>query len=331
MNNNFLTRRNKYYQGPESDHFNGRKFFNPWNPQPPKTFMDMVKWRMSRGNIKWPEKVERTRSAIPPVRVEGKNLHVTNIGHATILLQTAGLNIITDPVFSDRASPFSFIGPKRVSAPGIDFDNLPKIDVILLSHNHYDHMDLSSLKKLWERDKPLILTPLGNDTIINFIHSDIKVEVLDWGFSKEFAGVNFTLEPAQHWSARWINDRNDALWGSFVIECSYGKIYFAADSGYGEHFKKIGEKYGKFDFSLIPIGAYEPRWFMKYLHMNPKDAVRAFYDLNTEKAMAIHFEVFKLTNEGHGSPRRHIAAAIERSRIKEQDFIIPYIGEEFEF
>ena len=169
----------RYYQGPKSDHFDGTKFFNPWSPFP-LSFFDLLCWRLTAKPAPWPKHLENTMSDLPPDRVEGTELRVSFVGHDTVLIQTQGINILTDPIWSLRASPFSWAGPKRVCAPGIPFDKLPKIDLVLISHCHYDHLDLATIHKLWTRDKPRIITPLGNDTIIQLHNPAIHVETLDW-------------------------------------------------------------------------------------------------------------------------------------------------------
>ena len=194
----------------------------------------------------------------------------------TFLIQTEGLNILTDPVWSDRASPVQWIGPKRIQTPGVKLENLPKIDVILVSHNHYDHLDLDTLEKLWDRDQPLIITPLGNDTIMKSRNQNMNIRAYDWN---ESAAIGNNLEvhlgPMHHWSARGIFDRNHALWASFTIVTPNGNIYFIGDSGYGngDYFKEAKAKHHSFRAAMIPIGAYKPSWFMNYAHMGPEALV----------------------------------------------------------
>ncbi|XHD31833.1 MBL fold metallo-hydrolase [Wolbachia endosymbiont of Anurida maritima] len=225
------------------------------------------------------------------------------MGHVTFLIQTNGLNILTDPVWSDRASPVSFAGPKRVTDPGIKFENLPPIDIVWISHNHYDHLDLVTINSLWKKHKPRIITPLGNDVIIKTYNSEIKVEAYDWGDQVIINDhVKFHVEPMQHWSARGLFDWNKALWAALNIETNSGNIYFVGDSGYGKgrYFKKAKEKFGKFRLALLPMGACEPRWFMKYAHMNPEDMIMAYIDLGQPFTIPSHYDVFKLGYEARG-------------------------------
>src|SRR3954463_1810879 len=200
-----------YYQGPISDHFDGGHFFNPETRAPqridPRRFLN--RWANAE-RAAWPDSVP-VRQTVPPARVPGAEMLVTWIGHSTVLIQTEGLNILTDPIWSERASPFSFLGPRRVRAPGIRFDDLPKIDLVLVSHNHYDHLDLPTLEKLWRRDRPLIVTGLGNDTILG--GHGIKSRALDGGQSIALRpGIAFKAERVHHWTSRWAADRDRALW-----------------------------------------------------------------------------------------------------------------------
>lgn len=293
---------NSYYSGPVSDHFDGKKFFNPGKERK-KGFLNFLKWKLTANKIAWPEKKENKFSAKPPSRVEGDKMLVTYIGHMTFLIQTAGLNILTDPIFSERASPVSWAGPKRVHDPGIEWENLPKIDLVLISHNHYDHLDLPTLKKLYERDNPLIIVPIGNDKTVKSIANDINVEAYDWGdiarFGKE---ISVHVDPSHHWSSRGILDRNNALWTAYTVYTPGGNIYFSGDTGYGggDHFNYSMDQHEFYRLAILAIGAYEPRWFMRYSHMDPKEAVQAYFDLGEPYSIASHFDVFKLTDEGYG-------------------------------
>lgn len=317
---------NSYYQGPQSTHFDGKKFDNPWAPMPER-FSDFLKWRLTAERGEWPESVPVNFSQ-PPERVSGDTLRVTYVGHATILLQTQGLNILTDPTWSERASPVSFAGPKRVTAPGVKFEDLPPIDVVLVSHNHYDHMDLPTLERLHQAFNPLVLTPLGNDSILLEAIPAIRVKTLDWGQSYQLnPDVRFTLEPMQHWSARGFFDRRNALWGAFVIEAPGGPVYFLADAGYAKELsEQFIAKYGKPRFSLLPIGAYEPRWFMKYAHMTPAEAVQTYIDLGEGLAMGTQYEVFPMADEAYTAPRQDHLKALQAKNIDPARFMLPEIG-----
>lgn len=288
----------KYYYGKKSDHFDGTKFFDP-NIKHKPSFWKFLKWKVLDSKANWPDSVDSINS-IPQNRVYGNKIVVTNVGHTTFLIQTQGINILTDPVWSQRASPVSWAGPKRVSTPGIIFDDLPDIDVIWISHNHYDHLDLKTIEKLWKKYKPKIITPLGNDTIIKNYNPDIDVEAYDWGDSVEITKtIKMHLSPMQHWSARGLFDHNRALWAAVTIETPAGNIYFVGDSGYGtgRYFKQDYKKFGSYLLAILPMGAYEPRNFMKYQHMNPEEMVKAHIDLNAKNTIPCHYDVFQLTNE----------------------------------
>lgn len=318
-----------YYQGPVTDHFDGKHFYNPWNAKHPKS-IDLIRWKISAKPKPWPKKTKKISTALPQRYVKGDILNITFVGHSTVFIQTQGLNILTDPIWSKRASPFKWFGPKRFSNPGIAFENLPKIDLILISHNHYDHLDLNTIEKIWLRDQPRIIAPLGNDAIIKSKKAAISVETLDWHQSISFKeNVTIHLEPTQHWSARGILDINKALWGAFVIETNGGNIYFAGDTGYGDGgiFHKAFEKFGEFRLALLPIGAYEPRWLMRYAHMNPEEAVLAYKDLGQPYTAAIHFQTFRLGDEGHNEPGITLMQALKKFNLIENKFRSLEIGE----
>jgi L-ascorbate metabolism protein UlaG (beta-lactamase superfamily) len=303
-----------YYVGKVSDHFDGTQFYDPVVNYK-NTFWSLLKWKLAGKSKPWPDKVEVTRYDVPPKRVHGDALRVSNVGHVTFLIQTQGLNILTDPVWSKRASPVSFAGPKRVIDPGIKFENLPPIDVVWISHNHYDHLDLTTIEKLWEIHKPRIIAPLGNDKIISSYNKNIVVETYDWGDEVEITkNVKFHLSPMQHWSARGLFDKNKALWAALTIQTDGGNIYFVGDSGYGNgrYFKKDKQKFGNFRLALLPMGAYEPRSFMEYAHMNPDDMVKAYMDLGEPYTVPSHYDVFKLTDEGRGEAKVALKEAMQR-------------------
>lgn len=307
----------EYYKGPKSDHFDGKRFYDPVLDRK-TSIWDMLKWRISGENNVWPKKVTVKKYNIPSQRVTGESLVVTNVGHVTFLIQTQGLNILTDPVWSERASPVSFAGPKRVIDPGINFDDLPPIDVVWVSHNHYDHLDLATIDRLWKKFKPRIITPLGNDTIIKSHNSDIKAEAYDWydrvSITKD---ITFHLSPMQHWSARGIFDKNKALWAALTIETTSGNIYFVGDSGYGNgrYFKSDYQKFAPYRLALLPMGAYAPRWFMKYAHMDPEEFILAHLDLGAPITVPSHYDVFKLTNEGRGDALIKLAEAKKKHSV----------------
>ena len=313
--------RNPYYQGPVSDHFNGTRFFNP-DGIAPGTLMDFLRWKWSGGDrpLPWPKQYPSAfAGGRPAERIEGSALRVTMIGHASLLIQTAGLNILTDPVFSPRVSPFSFAGPKRHNPPGIALDDLPPIDLVLVTHNHYDHLDLATLKALEARRRAPNITPLGNDTIIRRAAPMADITVTDWGDVTAFRdGVTIHTEPCHHWSARGTNDRRMALWAAFVIETPAGKIYHIGDTGFhdGINYRAAAAKHGGFRLGILPIGAYEPRWFMKGQHQNPEEAVAGMKLANIAHAVGHHWGTFQLTNEAVEDPLKALDVALTREGVE---------------
>ncbi|MCY0092703.1 MBL fold metallo-hydrolase [Hoeflea ulvae] len=323
---------NRYHSGPVSDHFDGTRFFNP-DGASPKGFSDLLKWKFGGTQVKWPATVTSPFApARPDPRVEGDALKITMVGHATMLIQTAGLNILTDPVWSDRASPLSFAGPKRVTAPGIAFEDLPEIDLVLLSHNHYDHLDLVTLARLRQAHNPLVVTPLGNDAIIHAHTPSMRVITADWGQSVESGPATIHFEPCHHWSARGMNDRSMALWAAFVIETAGGKILHIGDTGFdkGRPYKNAREKHGKFRAAILPVGAYEPRWFMKDQHQNPDEAIDGFLMSGAEFALGHHWGTFQLTDEGRDAPAEVLDAKLAEKGVAKDRFRPLHAGESWE-
>jgi L-ascorbate metabolism protein UlaG (beta-lactamase superfamily) len=309
----------RYYNGPVSDHFDGERFFDRHGVQP-KGRGDLLRWLSGRRRTraKWPRRAPSPFSDRPPAHVDGAICRIAYVGHASFLVQTAGVNLLLDPVWSPRASPLRFIGPKRVNDPGIAFAELPPIDAVLVSHAHYDHLDVATLSRLNAAHRPRIVTPLGNDTIMRNHDRTIAAEAFDWGDRVDLgAGVTVTLVPTQHWSARSLSDRNMSLWASFVIEAPGGTIYFVADSGYGDGgtFRNARSRHGPFKLAILPIGAYEPRWFMRDQHMNPAEAVQAFLDCGAGLALGHHYGTFQLTDEAIDAPLSALAQALTEAGI----------------
>lgn len=313
----------------KSDHFDGKVFFNP-SGMGPNGFLDLLKWKLSFNSESWPN--QALESVVPASTLAlnySDKMVVTFIGHATFLIQIDGINILTDPIWSERASPFSFVGPKRVNSPGINFDKLPPIDLVLISHNHYDHMDEATLRDLEKKFSPLFLVPLNNAHKMKSFGAK-KVEELDWWNDKKITSdITITLTPAEHWSSRTPFDRNEALWGSFYIKGKKEKVYFAGDTGYAKHFKDIKKALGAPTLSILPIGAYEPRWFMKSVHLNPEDALLAHLDLESKLSLGMHFMTFKLTDEAIDTPEKDLELA--KIKLKIDNFKTPKIGETFFF
>jgi L-ascorbate metabolism protein UlaG (beta-lactamase superfamily) len=307
-----------------SDHQDSAGFFNPGLGRISKSFGDMWRWKVSGEDAApWPNHVEtHTGPALAPLNHGGAA--ATFVNHATFVVRFPTAVVLTDPIWSERCSPLSFAGPKRVHPPGVVFDSLPKVDVVVVSHNHYDHLDLPTLRRIGARDNPLFLVPLGNKALLKG-EGLKRVEEMDWWQSRTVAGVTITFLPAQHWSSRTPWDRNETLWGSWGMTGADGtRVYHAGDTGYGPHFKGIRERWGAPDLALLPIGAYDPEWFMRSSHVNPEDAVRAFDDLGARRAVGMHFGTFQLTDEARDDPARRIRKA-QGSRA----FFVPEPGRGF--
>jgi L-ascorbate metabolism protein UlaG (beta-lactamase superfamily) len=321
-----------YYDGPVTDHFDGRRFHDPHGAAP-KGALDMLRWIASGRSEKWPAWAPSPFSDRPPARVGGTAVRIGFIGHASLLVQTADLNLLLDPVWSERASPFGFAGPKRVNDPGIAFDALPPIDAVLVSHGHYDHLDVATLSRLAAAHRPRVITPLGNDAVMRAHDPAIAAESFDWHHRVVLGpDLAVTLVPLRHWSARGLFDRNKTLWAGFVIETPAGRIYHVTDSGYGDglRFREVRERYGPFRLAILPIGAYEPRWFMRDQHMNPAEAVRAFADCGAELALAHHHGTFKLTDEAIDAPVIALSQALAAAGIAGEKFRVLRPGQAWE-
>jgi L-ascorbate metabolism protein UlaG (beta-lactamase superfamily) len=330
------------YTGPVTDHFNGSEFVTPNAPQQ-QGLVGVFKWIMNRAQgqwtaIEWQRRTDTSVGPPPPMRVEGDNLRVTFVNHATVLIQTAGLNILTDPVWSERASPFSFAGPKRVRPAGIRFDDLPPIDVVLLSHNHYDHLDVPTLKRLHTVHQPSVYVPLGVRALLEREGMDVAGE-LDWHEScplrpsmEMVSSVTPPLilhcTPAQHFSGRGISDRNATLWCGYVLHSpTAGNIFFAGDTGYNAYFKQMRDQFGSFRLAILPIGAYRPEWFMSPVHLSPQDAVQAFQDLGSPQSMAIHYGTFPLADDGEREPVEALCECLKAASIQAERFAVLAEGE----
>jgi L-ascorbate metabolism protein UlaG (beta-lactamase superfamily) len=305
-----------------SDHFDGIRFFNPTgaNGQP----FSAVPRLLREPRTPWPASIP-VREVKPLPRGQARAA-ITFIGHSTFLVQTPSGNVITDPVYSMRAGPFGRFGPRRVRCPAVAFDDLPHVGTVLLSHNHYDHCDLHTLRALQDRFQPLVITAAGNARLLRGAGMT-NIEELDWWQACTASALAVTLTPAQHFSARTPFDRNRALWGGFVFSAGDLRIFFAGDTGYGPHFGQVRARSEQIDVALLPIGAYEPRWFMKDMHMNPAEAVQAHQDLQASRSIAMHFGTFQLTTEGIDEPLRALDAALDARGIPRSTFRALDFGE----
>jgi L-ascorbate metabolism protein UlaG (beta-lactamase superfamily) len=315
------------HRGPASDHFDGKVFRNQ-NPDASagKDFGDFLRWQRSSRPARWPRSVANRVVPRLPAMLTRRDYAVTFVNHITFLLQFRGLNLLTDPVYSERVSPVQWAGPKRVRPPGLAFEQLPKIHVVLISHNHYDHLDLDTLRNLEGQHQPLILTGLGNKAFLGQ-HGLRRVKEFDWWQETREDGARITFTPAQHWSGRGLAGRNRTLWGGFVVEADGRRMFFAGDTGYWRHFKEVRRRCGVMDLALLPIGSYEPRWFMRDQHMNPDEAVRAHIDLEAELSIATHFGCFQLTDEGIDAPLQELETARRSRRVDAARFRALETGE----
>lgn len=323
--------RNRYYQGSPTDHFDGVRFFNPGQPSTDRGLTAMLRWKLAGGAAKWPATVPVT-PAKPEPRVAG--LRIVMVGRASLLIQAAGRNILTDPVWSERASPVAFAGPKRVTAPGIAFEDLPPIDAVLISHCHYDHLDVATLRRLQADHAPLMAMPLGNDAIVRAAVPEAHCIVGDWWDRMSLGeGIATTLTPAYHWANRWPTDVRMALWAGHHLTTPSGSVWFAGDTGYGDGviFREMRERLGAPDVAVIPIGAYEPRWFMSAQHVNPAEAVRIFKDVGAGQALGIHWGTFQLTDEARDAPRLALASALSAAGLPPLRFVATQPGTVHDF
>ncbi len=310
-----------------SDHFDGRRFFNPTLPKGFAHSRRQVLKMLREPRSPWPAWVENHGVPRLGEKLGADEIAITFVNHATFLLQTANVAILTDPIWSERASPFGRIGPKRVRAPGVPFDDLPAIDIVLLSHNHYDHLDVATLARLRERFAPTVLAAAGDGRLIVPLGFP-RMHELDWWEQVRFGDtLAITFVPAQHFSARGLLDRQKSLWGGYMIENRGRRIYFGGDTGYSTHFADISHRFGPPDIALLGIGAYEPRWFMQPVHINPAEAVRAHRDLASRHSIGMHFGTFQLTIEAIDQPRIDLEQARAESGLAADEFITLNEGE----
>ena len=269
-----------------------------------KTLRDILKWSWNREEPK-KEYIE-IKEITDQKFFDNKSLYALWIGHSTFLINNGDITILFDPVFSERASPLPFAGPKRLIKPVIKIEDLPYIDVIAISHNHYDHFDINSLRKIQKRfPKVKILVPKGDLKLLSNYKLENGYEFV-WWESLIVNKTSFTFTPAQHWSARGLRDRNKSLWGSWFTSYNNFNIFHAGDTGYSDDFVNIKNKLGPTDFAMIPIGAYDPEWFMNYSHVNPEEAIDIAKDLGSKKSVGMHWGTFILTDEPVLEPRERL-------------------------
>lgn len=318
----------KPYTGPRSDHFNGRRFQNPsgTNAKGPQA---VAEYMGKRSPDKWPKDLDQSIRQTPLTIPKPDAIQYTFVNHSTFLIQHSGLNILTDPIWSKRCSPFQFAGPKRQRPPGLPFESLPHIHLVLITHNHYDHLDKNTILKLNRtQDQPTYFVPLGLTPLMKKWGCK-KIVELDWHQSADFNDCNITALPANHFSSRGTHDRNTSLWCGYLIISPTKKFYYLGDTGYSDVFEKTGKEYGPFDLCFIPIGAFKPEWFMGPIHISPTQAVQVHEDLNSPQSVAMHFGTFKLADDNPETAKQGLATARQENNISEEEFFIPREGESY--
>jgi L-ascorbate metabolism protein UlaG (beta-lactamase superfamily) len=309
------------YRGPLTDHFDGRHFSNI-EPFQEQVVQDVIAWQFGRGGGSW-EYIDAPPGEPPPERVTGRSIRVTLINHATVLVQMDSLNFLTDPVYSERVGPEPWIGPRRHRPPGIRFEDLPRIDVVLLSHDHYDHFDIPTLRRLERTFHPRIVTGLGNGELLRSAGID-GVEEVDWWEAATVArGVRVRAVPAQHWSGRTLTDHCRRLWAGFVIEGRADTVYFTGDTGWGRFYELIHRRYSRFRLAILPIAPFIPHWYMHRKHGSPADAVHAAQLLHAATSIPIHWGTFKLGDDGqHEAVDSLVATVSELPARCRPDFVV---------
>lgn len=314
------------YEGPASDHFDGTTFSNV-EAIPNYSPAEFLKMRIFASYHSWPDWVASEYGPKPQPSVTSGIRYVV-VNHSTVLIQVRGINLLTDPQWSDRASPFSWVGPKRVCNPGMRFEDLPPIHAVLISHNHYDHMDLPTMERLRDRFDPTFYVGLGNKAFLKS-HGFDKVEEMDWWDQRDLVPLKIHFVPAQHFSARGPFDRNHTLWGGFMIDYGGEAIFFAGDTGYGSIFREMYNRLPKVRLAFIPIGAYQPEWFMGPVHLSPTGAVKVHVDLHSEQSVGIHFGTFHLTAEAIDQPVLGLQKALKDENIVQDTFFAPEFGKTY--
>ena len=295
--------------------FDGRRYRNPDAGEKPPggaPFLNFLKWMLTRRRGRWNAWTAAPAAPPPPARVAALRWRATFVNHSTVLLQGAGANVLTDPIWSERASPVRFAGPRRHRPPGIRFEDLPPLDLVLVSHDHYDHFDEATLRRIAAgHSNAVFATGRGNRGRLASLGAR-RIAELDWWESSAAGGLRVTAVPARHFSGRGLR-RDRTLWAGFVVSNEAGSVFFAGDSGYGPHFAEIGAKFPRIALAVLPIGAYAPRWFMHPMHVSPEEAVRAAEDLRARAAIGVHFGTFELADDGEDEPVRALESALAKN------------------
>ncbi len=319
----------KGYSGPKSAHFDGEKFINltgiPANGLP-----EVFKYITTREPESWTRNYETYVRDKPFFTPDGDDVLVTFVNHSTFIIQYEDMTVLTDPVWSKRCSPVQFVGPARFRPPGVHYQDLPSVDLVVISHNHYDHLDKITIQNLIKDHNPRFIVPLGLDHLIRKWGAT-EVQALDWWESSDIDSLQVHSVPANHFTSRGTFDRDQTLWCGYILEMDGHKIYFAGDTGYGDVFKEIGKRRGPIDVSLIPIGAYLPRWFMSPIHVSPKESVLIHQDVQSKHSIGMHFGTFALADDGPNRPIIDLQLAKENHKMSDEEFIVPDEGHSYKF
>jgi L-ascorbate metabolism protein UlaG (beta-lactamase superfamily) len=313
-------------QAPPSDHFDGEKFFN-LAPRGAVGFGEVWTWLATRRPGAWIDRMNALPGPPPPVHVGEGRLRVTFVNHATLLVQMDGVNLLTDPIWSERASPVGFAGPARIRPPGIRFEDLPPIHAVVVSHNHYDHLDLETLRRLSQAHRPRLFVGLGNTALLASHGIDGGVD-LDWWQARELVpGVEVIAVPAQHGSNRGLFDAGRTLWAGFVLKGPSGTAYFAGDTADGPHFAQVKERLGPPRLAMLPIGAFRPEWLMSRVHLSPQQAVEVHLRLSAKTSVGMHYGTFRLGDDGQYEPIEALGVALLRRQVPFEAFWALGFGE----
>jgi L-ascorbate metabolism protein UlaG (beta-lactamase superfamily) len=317
------------YKGPVTDHFDGRRFKNFGNVRA-KGLYDVLKWLIARRKGEWKKHLTRDTTSKKALDEVPASPCVTFINHSSFLIRTEQVNILVDPVYSERVSPFNFIGPKRMRSAGLAFADLPQVHLVLISHNHYDHLDMPTIRRIHKKYQPRFIVPLGVKG--HLLKEGISmVDEMDWWQRLDFNdAISVTSVPAQHFSGRGMLDRDRTLWCGYSLDLTKGKLYFTGDTGYNSGlFKMISERLGPIDLAIIPIGAYKPQWFMSPIHCSPEEAVRIHLALGSRKSIACHFGTFPLADDSQEDPVNDLLSSLVSHQLAHDEFIVLEEGETF--
>lgn len=319
----------KGYDGNKTDHFDGKKFQN-LSGVPANGLPQVFKYITTRKPEAWTRNYETFVRDTPLEIPEHHQVKITFVNHSTFILRYDNMTVLTDPVWSKRCSPVQFAGPARFRPPGVRFEDLPPIDLVVISHNHYDHLDKITIQKLIKEHNPKFVVPLGLDHLIRKWGAT-HIEALDWWQTSSFNDLKVKSVPANHFTSRGTFDRDQTLWCGYILEKNGHKVYFAGDTGYGDIFKEIGKHEVTIDVSLIPIGAYLPRWFMSPIHVSPKESVMIHKDVNSQQSIGMHFGTFALADDGPDRPLIDLSQERKKQGIEDKAFIVPEEGHTYTY